>query len=96
MNPQTSDSLREKRPNAEVFLIGIFLYSIRIQENTDQKELRIWALFTQCKDFPEMTGRYVVMMFVAKKIGLLFSTALAEVLYLLIMSHGHFHNSEQN
>ena len=54
-----SDSLREKRPNTEVFLIGIFLYSVRVQENTDQKELRIWALFTQCKDFPEMTGRYL-------------------------------------
>ena len=24
------------------------LYSVRIQENTDQKKLRIWTLFTQC------------------------------------------------
>ena len=23
-------------------------YSVRIQENTDQKKLRIWTLFTQC------------------------------------------------
>ena len=23
-------------------------YSVRIQENTDQKKFRIWALFTQC------------------------------------------------
>ena len=32
-----------------VFLVCIFLYSysIRIQENTDQKKLRIWTLFTQ-------------------------------------------------
>ena len=24
-------------------------YSVRIQESTDQKKLRIWTLFTQCK-----------------------------------------------
>ena len=30
-------ALREKSPNTELFLIHIFLYSIRIQENTDQK-----------------------------------------------------------
>ena len=24
------------------------LYSVRMQENTDQKQLRIWTLFTQC------------------------------------------------
>ena len=28
-------------------------YSIRIQENTDQKELRIWTLFTQCTGNPQ-------------------------------------------
>ena len=33
--------LREKSSNAGVFLVGI-------QENTDQKKLRIWTLFTQC------------------------------------------------
>ena len=32
-----SDKLREKRPNTELCLAGIFLYSVRIQENTDQK-----------------------------------------------------------
>ena len=41
-------SLREKCPNTELFLVHIFLYSVRIQENTDQKLLRIWTLFTQC------------------------------------------------
>ena len=41
-------SLREKRPNTEFFLVRIFLYFDRIQENTDQKKLSIWALFTQC------------------------------------------------
>ena len=25
-----------------------FVYSLRIQENTDQKKLRIWTFFTQC------------------------------------------------
>ena len=33
--------LREKCPNTEFFLVCIFL------ENTDQKKLRIWTLFTQ-------------------------------------------------
>ena len=28
--------LREKSPNRELFLVYIFLYSVRIQENTDQ------------------------------------------------------------
>ena len=40
-------ALREKRPNTELFLVRIFLYSDWIQKNTDQKKLRIWALFTQ-------------------------------------------------
>ena len=52
-----TNSLREKCPNAEFFLVRLFLYSdwirrfteysVRIQENTDQKKLRIWKLFTQ-------------------------------------------------
>ena len=33
-----------------VFLVRIFLYFDWIQENTDQKNLRIWTLFTQCID----------------------------------------------
>ena len=40
-------SLREKCPNTEFFLVRIFLYSFRIQESMDQKNLRIWTLFTQ-------------------------------------------------
>ena len=28
-------------------------YSVQIQENTDQKKLRIWTLFTQCEEWPE-------------------------------------------
>ena len=39
--PFVQFTLREKCPNTEFFLIGIFLYS-------DQKKLRIWTLFTQC------------------------------------------------
>ena len=30
-------SLREKCPNTKLFLVRIFLYSARIQENTNQK-----------------------------------------------------------
>ena len=54
------DSLREKCPNKEFFLVRIFLYSdwilrkspfsVQIQENTEQKKLRIWTLFTQWLD----------------------------------------------
>ena len=46
--PQThkNDALREKCINTEFFLVHIFLYS-EIQENTDQKKLCIWTLFTQ-------------------------------------------------
>ena len=29
--------MREKCPNAELFLVRIFLYSVQMQENTDQK-----------------------------------------------------------
>ena len=42
-------TLREKCSNTEFFLVRIFLYSDRIQKNTDQKKLRLWTLFTQCK-----------------------------------------------
>ena len=31
-------TLREKCPNTDFFLVRIFLYSVRIQEKTDQKE----------------------------------------------------------
>ena len=53
-------SLREKCPNTEFFLVRIFPYSdwirgdsispysVRIHENTYQKKLRIWTLYTQC------------------------------------------------
>ena len=49
-------TLRKKSPNTEFFLARIFLhsqisispYAVRMRENTDQKKLRIWALFTQC------------------------------------------------
>ena len=36
-------ALGEKCPNTKFFLV-------RIQENTDQKKLRIWTLFTQSKN----------------------------------------------
>ena len=44
--PQT---LPEKGPNTELFLVRIFPYLYWIRENTDQKKLRIWTLFTQWK-----------------------------------------------
>ena len=46
-----SCSLRENCPNTENFLVRIFLFSVQIQENTDQKKLRIWTLFTQLFSF---------------------------------------------
>ena len=50
-NQSPALTLREKFPNTEFFLVLIFLYSysVRIQENADQKKLRIWTLLTQCK-----------------------------------------------
>ena len=33
--------------SVQFFLVHIFLYSDWIQENTDQKQLHIWTLFTQ-------------------------------------------------
>ena len=42
-------TLREKCPNKEFFLVRIFPFSDWIRENTDQKKLRIWTLFTKCK-----------------------------------------------
>ena len=35
--------LRYTCPNTEFFLVRIFLYSVRIQEITDQKKFRIWT-----------------------------------------------------
>ena len=43
----TRKLMRENCPNIEIFLVRIFLYSVRIQENTDHKKLHIWTLFTQ-------------------------------------------------
>ena len=37
----------EKFRNTEFFLVRIFLCSVRIQEDTDQKKLHIWTLFMQ-------------------------------------------------
>ena len=44
-------ALREKYPNTVFFLFHIFLYSVRIQENMDQKKLRIRTLFTEWVHF---------------------------------------------
>ena len=53
-------TLREKCPNTEFFLVHRIHteygdlrakspYSVQMQENTDQKKLRTWTLFTQCE-----------------------------------------------
>ena len=36
-------------PNTEFFLVCISLYLVRMRENTDQKNLHIWTLFTRWK-----------------------------------------------
>ena len=49
-------TLLEKCPNTgffsglyfPVFGLNTEIYSVRVQENTDQKKLRIWTFFTQC------------------------------------------------
>ena len=53
-----TSSLCEKCPNREFFLVRIFLYSewvrskslysVQMQESTNQEILRIWTLLTQC------------------------------------------------
>ena len=40
-------TLRGKRPDTEFFQVLIFLYLDWIQENADQKNFRIWTLFTE-------------------------------------------------
>ena len=51
-------------------------YSVRIRENTDQKKLCIWTLFTQCMNKPQPTSdlqqrikRLVVSLFQISKLG---------------------------
>ena len=44
VNGSRTVTLRENCPNTEFFLV-------RIQENTDQKKLRIWTLLTECHLF---------------------------------------------
>ena len=41
-------SLRENCANTKIILVRIFPYLDWIRENTDQKKLIIWILFTQC------------------------------------------------
>ena len=41
------EALREKCLNMELFVVRIFLYSVQIQEDMDQKQLGIWTFFTK-------------------------------------------------
>ena len=52
--------LREKCPNTVFFLFRISLYSVQIQENTDQKKPRIWTLFMQCAKFVQSLLQFFV------------------------------------
>ena len=43
--------MHKKCRNTEFFLVRIFLYSVQIEENADQKKVCVWTLFTQCQVF---------------------------------------------
>ena len=61
-----------KCPNTEFFLVRIFLYSVRIQENKDQKKLRIWTLSCNERDSISMkyfNNSYVHISFLFSKIS---------------------------
>ena len=49
------NSLRENCPNTEFLPARIFLYSVLIHENKDQRKIRIWTFFTQW--FPNFLAR---------------------------------------
>ena len=45
-------ALREKCTNTEFFLVRTFLYSVQIQENTDQKNFDTFHAVDESKTFP--------------------------------------------
>ena len=53
-----TNALRERCPNTEFFLVRIFLYLFWMQENTDQKKLRIWTLFTQWRKLRQKKRKF--------------------------------------
>ena len=59
-------TLREKCPNTE----SKSPYLVQIQKNTDQKKLRIWTLFTQCK-LVQVASSNIIQDLLEKTIGLL-------------------------
>ena len=46
--------------NTEFFRVHIFPYSVQIWENTDQKKLGIWTLFTQCITFANVVSTFSI------------------------------------
>ena len=61
-----------KCPNTQFFLVRIFLYSVRIQENKYQKKLRIWTLSHNERDSTSMkyfNNSYVHISFLFSKIS---------------------------
>ena len=52
-------TVSEKCLDTEIFVVRIFLYSVQIKENTDQKKLRILTLFTWCEFLINLLEIYV-------------------------------------
>ena len=52
-------------PNTEFFLVRIFLYSVRMWENTDQKKPRIRTIYSQCWEILQGKKNSNVLMKVA-------------------------------
>ena len=59
-NKASFNTLREKCLNIEFFLARIFLYLDWIQENTDQKKLRVWTLLTQCQSIQSSVSKWKI------------------------------------
>ena len=69
-------SLREECPNTEFFLVRIFLYSVRIQKNTDQTKLRILTVFTQWEALTRRFSiKYMGWSFLAEALNFLKNTS---------------------
>ena len=84
-------ALHEKCFNTEFFLVRIFLYSVRIQENTDQRKLRIWPLFTQW--WRKITGKCRLA---KKNISVRCCIVLKKIKKMNYMSEGRFKEDSLN
>ena len=59
-NLQNEICVKSFPPNTEFFLVRIFLYSVRIQENTDQKKTPYLGTFhaVLCRQFPVCFSKF--------------------------------------